>query len=186
MSRPPKDQELVVAYGFDQVGLRIPSPVERPEYRIEFVQYGSSELGTNAGGIIFPTGIFEHVEYHNTPLGGRRAKVSCDRPILLGVERHVTNLLRAGGWIVILAREIVDEFPTGDGYRTFVSDETDLAKRLLSGVKRLRYPEGSGGVFGTTGGGSYSGGMHVEERPVIYNRNSIFPCLRPTKPSESY
>ena len=146
MSRPPKDQELVVAYGFDQVGLRIPSPVERPEYRIEFVQYGSSELGTNAGGIIFPTGIFEHVEYHNTPLGGRRAKVSCDRPILLGVERHVTNLLRAGGWIVILAREIVDEFPTGDGYRTFVSDETDLAKRLLSGVKRLRYPEGSGGV----------------------------------------
>jgi len=55
MSRPPKDQELVVAYGFDQVGLRIPSPVERPEYRIEFVQYGSSELGTNAGGIIFPS-----------------------------------------------------------------------------------------------------------------------------------
>src|SRR5439155_12191104 len=88
----------------------------------------------------------EHVEYHNTPLGGRRAKIRCDRPILLGVERHVTNLLRAGGWIVILAREIVDEFATGDGYRTFVSDETDLAKRLLSGVKRLRYPEGSGGV----------------------------------------
>jgi len=28
-------------------------------------------------------------------------------------------------------------------------------------------PEGSGGVFGTTGGGSYSGGMHVEERPAI-------------------
>lgn len=27
--------------------------------------------------------------------------------------------------------------------------------------------EGQGGVFGTTGGGSYAGGMHVEERPVI-------------------
>lgn len=27
-------------------------------------------------------------------------------------------------------------------------------------------PEGRGGVFGTTGGGSYGGGMHVEERPV--------------------
>ena len=27
--------------------------------------------------------------------------------------------------------------------------------------------EGDGGVFGTTGGGTYSGGMHVEERPVI-------------------
>ena len=29
-------------------------------------------------------------------------------------------------------------------------------------------PEGRGGVFGTTGGGSYEGGMHVEERPAIY------------------
>jgi hypothetical protein len=29
-------------------------------------------------------------------------------------------------------------------------------------------PEGRGGVFGTTGGGSYEGGMHVEERPAVY------------------
>ena len=28
-------------------------------------------------------------------------------------------------------------------------------------------PEGRGGVFGTTGGGTYQGGMHVEERPAI-------------------
>jgi hypothetical protein len=28
-------------------------------------------------------------------------------------------------------------------------------------------PEGSGGVFGTTGGGTYSKGMHVVERPVL-------------------
>src|SRR5439155_21484828 len=90
MSRPPKDQELVVAYGFDQVGLRIPSPVERPEYRIEFVQYGSSELGTNAGGIIFPTGIFEHVEYHNTPLGGRpfKSKLKSSDPPRLQATRE--------------------------------------------------------------------------------------------------
>ena len=27
--------------------------------------------------------------------------------------------------------------------------------------------EGEGGVFGTTGGGTYRGGMHVEERPAI-------------------
>ena len=27
--------------------------------------------------------------------------------------------------------------------------------------------EGAGGVFGTTGGGTFSGGMHVEERPVV-------------------
>ena len=29
-------------------------------------------------------------------------------------------------------------------------------------------PEGRGGVFGTTGGGTYEGGMHVEERPIVY------------------
>lgn len=28
-------------------------------------------------------------------------------------------------------------------------------------------PEGRGGVFGTSGGGTYEGGMHVEERPVV-------------------
>jgi len=28
-------------------------------------------------------------------------------------------------------------------------------------------PEGRGGVFGTTGGGTYEGGLHVEERPVV-------------------
>lgn len=27
--------------------------------------------------------------------------------------------------------------------------------------------EGEGGVFGTTGGGTYQGGLHVERRPTI-------------------
>jgi len=27
--------------------------------------------------------------------------------------------------------------------------------------------EGEGGVFGTTGGGTFAGGLHVERRPVI-------------------
>lgn len=27
--------------------------------------------------------------------------------------------------------------------------------------------EGEGGVFGTTGGGTYNRGLHVEERPVM-------------------
>lgn len=26
---------------------------------------------------------------------------------------------------------------------------------------------GSGGVFATTGGGTFSGGMHIEERPTV-------------------
>ena len=36
-----------------------------------------------------------------------------------------------------------------------------------SGPSRYGVPEGEGGVFGTSGGGTYEGGMHVEERPVI-------------------
>ena len=47
--------------------------------------------------------------------------------------------------------------PTNEGY-----DEA-----AHSGPSRYGAPEGSGGVFGTSGGGTYEGGMHVEERPVI-------------------
>jgi hypothetical protein len=48
--------------------------------------------------------------------------------------------------------------PTNDGY-----DE--------AAHKGDRYgvPEGRGGVFGTSGGGTFEGGMHVEERPVVYD-----------------
>jgi len=110
------------------------------------VPYGSSDVRADATGIIFPSGIFERVEYHNTAFGERYADVSCDRVTLLAVHRQVTNLLRAGGWVVVLAGEIIDEFPAGNMYRTFRSDDTDLAKRLLAGVRRTRYPEGTGAV----------------------------------------
>ncbi len=47
--------------------------------------------------------------------------------------------------------------PTARGY--------DEAAR--SGPGEYGVPEGEGGVFGTTGGGTFGGGMHVEERPVV-------------------
>jgi len=47
--------------------------------------------------------------------------------------------------------------PTDRGY-----DEAAHSGQSAYGVG-----EGAGGVFGTTGGGSYGGGMHVVERPVI-------------------
>jgi len=47
--------------------------------------------------------------------------------------------------------------PTNAGY--------DEAAR--SGPGRYGVPEGEGGVFGTSGGGTYEGGLHEEERPVI-------------------
>ena len=50
-----------------------------------------------------------------------------------------------------------NEDPTNEGY-----DEA-----AHTGPGRYGVREGNGGVFGTTGGGTYNGGMHVEERPVI-------------------
>lgn len=47
--------------------------------------------------------------------------------------------------------------PTNEGY-----DEA-----AHSGPSRYGVREGEGGVFGTSGGGTYEGGMHVEERPTV-------------------
>jgi hypothetical protein len=47
--------------------------------------------------------------------------------------------------------------PTNEGY-----DEA-----AHSGTGAYGIPEGEGGVFGTSGGGTYGGGLHVEERPAI-------------------
>ncbi|HYC87653.1 MAG TPA: hypothetical protein VEO54_00450 [Thermoanaerobaculia bacterium] len=47
--------------------------------------------------------------------------------------------------------------PTNEGY--------DEAARTGPGVYGV--PEGEGGVFGTSGGGTYDGGFHEVERPVI-------------------
>ena len=47
--------------------------------------------------------------------------------------------------------------PTNEGY-----DEA-----AHNGPGAYGVPEGQGGVFGTTGGGTYEGGMHEVERPAI-------------------
>jgi len=47
--------------------------------------------------------------------------------------------------------------PTNEGY--------DEAVKNGEGVYGVL--EGQGGVFGTTGGGTYGRGMHVEERPAL-------------------
>jgi hypothetical protein len=36
-----------------------------------------------------------------------------------------------------------------------------------TGPGKYGVPEGEGGVFGTTGGGTFSGGLHEVERPAI-------------------
>jgi hypothetical protein len=52
------------------------------------------------------------------------------------------------------------EDATNDGY-----DEA-----AHSGPSRYGVLEGEGGVFGTTGGGTSKKGMHIEERPLVYEK----------------
>lgn len=40
-----------------------------------------------------------------------------------------------------------------------------------SGPSKYAVPEGAGGVFSTSGGGTYDGGFQVEERPGVYDRS---------------
>ncbi|HEX9164070.1 MAG TPA: hypothetical protein VF980_20370 [Thermoanaerobaculia bacterium] len=49
-------------------------------------------------------------------------------------------------------------------------DSTDAGydEAAHSGPSRYGVPEGEGGVFGTTGGGTSEKGFHVEERPAVY------------------
>ncbi|HEX7150684.1 MAG TPA: hypothetical protein VF618_04280 [Thermoanaerobaculia bacterium] len=49
--------------------------------------------------------------------------------------------------------------PTNEGY--------DEAAR--SGPSAYGVPEGEGGVFGTTGGGTIDSGFQIEERPAVYD-----------------
>ena len=48
------------------------------------------------------------------------------------------------------------EDPTDAGYDEAAHEGAAYGRR-----------EGSGGVFGTSGGGTYPRGLHVEERPVV-------------------
>ena len=52
-------------------------------------------------------------------------------------------------------------------------DSTDKGydEAAHSGPGRYGIKEGEGGVFGTSGGGTYDGGMQVEERPTVGTDN---------------
>ena len=72
--RSRKGQEIIVAYGFDEIGLSIPPAVQVPEYCIQWVRYGSLDIPEGVTGIIFPSGIFERIEYHNDVMGDTVAR----------------------------------------------------------------------------------------------------------------
>ena len=63
-------------------------------------------------------------------------------------------------------------FEDFDTPRDDYNDPTDRGydQAARSGPSRYAIPEGRGGVFGTTGGGTFDGGFHPVERVGIYDR----------------
>ncbi|HEV2722004.1 MAG TPA: hypothetical protein VG323_18430 [Thermoanaerobaculia bacterium] len=59
---------------------------------------------------------------------------------------------------------------TAEGATPPRENEDDTARGYDDAAHRggsYGLPEGEGGVFGTTGGGTYGAGFQVEERPVV-------------------
>ena len=57
--------------------------------------------------------------------------------------------------------------PGGQEYPTTERQKKGYDEAAHSGPSRYGVREGEGGVFGTSGGGTYEGGLHVEERPAV-------------------
>jgi len=68
-----------------------------------------------------------------------------------------------------MANDEIDYTPEGSTPPHEKKDPTAAGydEAAHSGPGRYGVGEGQGGVFGTTGGGTYDQGMHVEERPVV-------------------
>ncbi|HET7710663.1 MAG TPA: hypothetical protein VFL80_01910 [Thermoanaerobaculia bacterium] len=64
----------------------------------------------------------------------------------------------------------IDYRAEGDSPPAEKEDSTNAGydEAVRSGSGAYGVAEGEGGVFGTSGGGTYEGGMHVEERPAVY------------------
>lgn len=65
--------------------------------------------------------------------------------------------------------EGIDYKPEGDTPPHEKDDPTNAGydEAAHHGPGRYGVKEGQGGVFGTTGGGTYGGGLHEEERPAV-------------------
>jgi hypothetical protein len=68
-----------------------------------------------------------------------------------------------------MAKDDIDYTPEGSTPPRDKKDKTNRGydEAVRRGPGTYGVPEGAGGVFGTTGGGTYPGGQHVEERPVV-------------------
>jgi len=139
---------VIFAYGLDRAGFTTPTePLETEDLRVEWIPYASPQSLDDADAVVFPSGIFETISYHPSYLGAKVGTVKTDREMLLARERQVANILRKGGWACVLVSEIIDKLPDDHG-RMHPTGDTDLAKRLLTGIgiERVQVPEGTGYV----------------------------------------
>jgi hypothetical protein len=123
----------VVAYGFDRLGFTLPkAPVPSRDGALEWQAYDDTRHLDRADGLIIPQGIFESLE--EVHAYNSYTKISCDEPLMLQREKEVSSVIKNGGWVCFLVREIVDEQLHG-----YDPVNSDLCKRLLNGIRVRRH-----------------------------------------------
>ena len=77
------------AYGFDRARFKIPAPLDRKEYRIEWIPFREDDLSAlrDATGIIVPSGIFEEIR-RSSDYMGVQIRVFTNSETLLAFERQ--------------------------------------------------------------------------------------------------
>ncbi|MGD0075619.1 MAG: hypothetical protein ABSD31_14955 [Candidatus Binataceae bacterium] len=134
-SSPAKPK--VFAYAFEKWFEHPSNPYaltfETDEATVAHLPYDDARRLEDSDGVVIPQGIFESIEFHDT-WQGKRGVAKCDRNRMLERERQVRNLIQRGGWVCFLVEAIVDELPSGDGYRTHSVKNTDLCKDVLNGM----------------------------------------------------
>jgi hypothetical protein len=120
-----KNQDSILAYGFDAFGFQIPSAsLDLGEGRkLIYVSCHTDRNLADSDGVIMPSGLFE--SEHNPKSYMSRRSFIADEHHLAVREKQIFQLFEKNGWVAFL----VGEIENGSSYEW---SRTDLAKRVLN------------------------------------------------------
>src|SRR3972149_20082 len=128
---PSKEISVILAYGFDAAGFNAPpEAIEGRGFKVRWVNYQENVSLDTGDGLITIQGIFERIRYRDELYGGTYTDVDVDQALMLERERQLLNLLRSGGWVCFLVRDIIDTVPHGYDIRRIAN--TGLCQRVLN------------------------------------------------------